>query len=205
MDTQPESSFRLHRYVSLFYVVLRPSNIPFVFLIIYYFIFIIPLNANEVDDSKSKRLSLKIKILLSMKLTNYYLCGSDQRLRLEKVVPQLRGRPKKLDKADSSCVGIRISPGIANSSIPNRQYKELLANLEIGQMDNLSIFDECRRKYLICNDNDDIHIYDSSHSGGFRNRDSGESGDFKSNPRHNYLFENCWQMVNSVVMLKVLS
>ena len=110
-----------------------------------------------------------------MKLTNYYLCGSDQRLRLEKVVPQLRGRPKKLDKADSSCVGIRISPGIANSSIPNRQYKELLANLEIGQMDNLSIFDEYRRKYLICNDNDDIHIYDSSHSGGFRNRDSGES------------------------------
>ena len=53
----------------------------------------IPLNVNEVDDSKSKRLSLKIKILLSMKLTNYYLRGSEQRLRLEKVVPQLRGRP----------------------------------------------------------------------------------------------------------------
>ena len=110
-----------------------------------------------------------------MKLTNYYLHQSDQQLRLEKVVLQLRGRPKKLDRTDSSSEDIRILPGIADSSRLNRQYKELLVNLKVDQMDNRTISNECHLRYFNHSDNDDVHIHDSSHSRDTRNRNTSES------------------------------
>ena len=64
--------------------------------------------------------------------------------------------------------------GVADSTRLNRQYKELLVNLEVDKMDNRSISNECHQRYLNHSDDDDVHVHDSSHSRDTMNRNTGE-------------------------------
>ena len=78
---------------------------------------------------------------MSESLTNYYVTGSSQLLRIEKVRLKTIGRPLKLDRTPPENQNPLLEAGVADFAIKNRLYLGLIRSTGCDQMKNDEILE----------------------------------------------------------------
>ena len=90
-------------------------------------------------STQSRKINKKLK--MSESLTNYYVAGSNQLLRITEVRLKTVGRPKKLDCTPPDDQNQLLKAGVADFAKENRLYLDLIRNAGCDQMTNDGILE----------------------------------------------------------------
>ena len=103
--------------------------------------YLLPTFASRVGTLRLNIKSKRVRLNMSIEITNYYVPNKNCELVTRAVSTAARGRPRSLKPSGGAILDEILPAGFADAWWCNGEYKELLSNLTMMSLDNNEIYE----------------------------------------------------------------